>query len=217
MARRFPAVLATVLAVAFLTIHPIGPGPAGAAEPLSPFAESGAEGERYGYKNAKGEVVIAPRYMIALSFTPGGIAAVAGPEMGWHYIDAAGKLAIAKPHIVDNAPEAFQEGLARYFDEKDRVGYFDESGQIVIRARYDYAEPFSDGLAGFCQDCRRVMYGEHWNMKGGRWGYIDRKGTPVIFQRYEAARPFKDGLAGVLLGGRWITIDRKGAGVKTKK
>ena len=215
MGRVLSAVLAAFVAVAFLTIQTIGP--AMAAEPLTPFAESGSEGERYGYKNAQGDVVIAPRYQMALDFTPGGIAAVSGPERGWHYINAAGKLAIAKPHIVDNAPEAFQEGLARYFDEKGRVGYFDDSGKVVIRARYDYAEPFSEGLAGFCQACRKAQYGEHWNMKGGRWGYIDPKGTQVIFPRYEAARPFKEGLASVLLGGRWITIDRRGAGVKTKK
>jgi len=143
----------------------------GAAAPV-PFEQDG----QWGYRDAQGTVVIAPRYLIADPFSPEGIAAVAD-EKGWAYIDRTGKI-LVHPFLFDNGPDEFQEGLARCVAD-GKVGYFDKHGRIVIPPRFSFAEPFSDGRAKVCFGCREVKDGEHSRYTGGRWAWIDRQGREV--------------------------------------
>lgn len=41
----------------------------------------------------------------------------------------------------------FSEGLSVFKDDKDKYGYLNSKGEIVIKATYDMAEAFSDGIA----------------------------------------------------------------------
>ena len=78
------------------------------------FAFQGAD-ELYGYKNGKGQVVIAPRLRYAYEFKPGGIAAAVDNDASFVFIDTSGKV-IARAYAFDNGPDYFQEGLARIVD-----------------------------------------------------------------------------------------------------
>ena len=127
---------------------------------------------------------------------------------GWVYIDSGGKVLI-RPFIFDNAPDVFQEGLAR-FVENSQFGYFDEHGKVVIKAQFDFATPFNEGLAAICKDCRREYNGEHWFMKGGKWGYINRRGKIIISAKFDAARSFENGKAQVKIDGQWKFINKSG-------
>ena len=69
-------------------------------------------GDLIGFRDIKGNVVIEPQYYIAYDFSPENIAAVAG-DNGWAYIDPFGTV-LVRPYIVDNGPDPFNEGLARY-------------------------------------------------------------------------------------------------------
>jgi hypothetical protein len=62
-----------------------------------------------------------------------------------------------------------------------RYGYIDETGALVIEARFDGASKFSEGLAAV--------------KLGAEYGYIDVSGNLVIPHRYAAAFPFSEGLA----------------------
>jgi hypothetical protein len=145
------------------------------------------------------------RYSIVDEFNEYGIAAVAD-DSGWAYIDTLGRKVVV-PLLYDNGPDPFVEGLARYV-ESGQMGFFDERGQRLIAARYDFAQSFSQGLAAVCRGCRRQANGEqHYRYVDGQWGYIDGLGSEVVPLRYEAAESFAGGRARVREGGVWTSID----------
>jgi hypothetical protein len=181
-----------------------------AQERLTPFEE----GEKWGYRDASGKVAISPHFSVANDFSPEGIAAVVD-ETGWVFIDAQGNILI-RPFIVDNGPDYFQEGLAR-FVACGKFGFFNPRGQVVIQPHFDFALPFSEGLAAYCIGCLMKREGEHNFVEGGRWGYMDRKGKTVIGARFEAAENFASGKARVKIEGQWMAIDKKGKSVMDKK
>jgi hypothetical protein len=77
-----------------------------------------------------------------------------------------------------------------------KYGYVDEAGNVIIPARFDGADSFSEGLA--------VV------LDSGRFGYIDSQGAFAIPAVYRHARAFQDGVAPVRLRGSWLFIDRLG-------
>lgn len=175
-----------------------------------PFEQEG----RWGYRSGS-KVAIEPRFVLAQRFSREGIAAVVD-EQGWAYIGRSGQLVI-RPLAVDNGPDYFQEGLAR-FKADGKTGFFDRRGRVAIQPRYTFAEPFSEGRAAVCDGCLEVTAGEHRFLRGGRWGFIDRMGTLVIQPQFEDAEHFEHGKARVKLGGEWKYIDRRGVlvGAKSK-
>lgn len=68
--------------------------------------------------------------------------------------------------------------------------------QMVIPARFERAEPFSEGLAAV-----RIE---------GRWGFIDPEGRVVIQPTFEMVGRFWNGLAEFTVGDRAGVIDRNG-------
>jgi len=176
--------------------------------PLLPFERDG----RWGYRTRSGEVVIAPRYEVALEFTAGGIAPVVD-DGGWAYVDRSGTV-LLRPLVVDNGPDYASEGLAR-FVAGGKVGFFDPAtGEVEIPARLDYALPFAEGLAAFCAGCSEVTLDEHRRVTGGAWGFVDRRGEVVIPARFAEAESFTGGTARVRLDGGWGMVDRAGTMVR---
>jgi len=174
--------------------------------PLIPFEE----GNVWGYRNARGETILEPRFIIAGPFNAHGIAAVVD-EKGWVYIDSRGR-AVIRPYVFDNGPDDFREGLARV-RMKGKFGFFNESGTVTIKPGYDFAGPFQNGRAPVCEGCREEREGEYSWFTGGRWGFIDITGkiaVPVVFDEVE---PFQKGKARVRENGRWVFIDREGKSI----
>jgi WG containing repeat len=77
-----------------------------------------------------------------------------------------------------------------------KYGYADSTGALIIAARFDLADTFSEGLA---------LVGQN-----GRYGYIDPRGSFAIPAEYRHALPFHDGYAAVRDGGSWMFLDREG-------
>ena len=163
---------------------------------------------QWGYRDRDGAWELLPTYAHAEPFTAGGIAAVADGQ-GWRYVDRTGRTVVARPWIVDNAPDAFHEGLARAIDD-DGFVYFDERGREVLHVPYAYAEPFAGGLALVCDGCLPEQVGEHRRWVDGRWGYVDHDGKAVIPCQYDEGTSFEDGFARVKRGESWLTIDPAG-------
>ncbi len=86
-----------------------------------------------------------------------------------------------------NEIEYFSEGLAPV-QIKNKFGYIDKIGKVVIKPLFDAAAPFSEGLA-----CVSVE---------GKVGYIDKTGNYVIKPQFYYGRPFSNGCA--------LTEDSKG-------
>lgn len=170
---------------------------------LRPFEKDG----RFGYVDDSGRVRIEARYILAGDFSENDIAAVVD-DSGWVMIDTNGT-ELLRPYIVDNGPDYFREGLARFVDA-EKIGFFDRSGRIIIKARFAYARPFSDSLAAVCEGCTVQREGEYGIMTGGEWGYIDPQGVLVIPYMYDNAEDFREGKARVTISGQTFYIRKNG-------
>ncbi|MDI6782868.1 MAG: WG repeat-containing protein, partial [bacterium] len=65
---------------------------------------------------------------------------------------------------------------------------------------YDWARPFSEGLAAV-----NIGGFEH-----GKWGYIDKTGKEIIKLQFKNASGFSEGRAEVSIGKKWGYIDKTG-------
>src|SRR5262245_16769521 len=128
----------------------------------------------YGYKNGKGQVVIAPRLRYAYEFKPGGIAAAVDNDASFVFIDTTGKV-VARAFAFDNGPDYFQEGQARIVDAGGKVGFIDENGHITVAPRYEAADSFCHGKAAV--------------REAGKQLWIDKHGEPTTAPPPEPAAP----------------------------
>ena len=128
------------------------------------------DGNKYGFANTAGVIVVEPQYAQALNFSDG-VAAVnfgTSNEPSWGYIDTQGNTVIAGSYEY---AKSFSEGLAYVewpFDDENpdltlgSSGFIDKSGNIVIHGSgvetyiiewsgfTSYISAFKDGVA-FCE------------------------------------------------------------------
>ncbi len=84
------------------------------------------------------------------------------------------------PFLFDNGPDYVVEGLMR-FVKNGKVGFANyKTGDIVIEAKYDFAEPFNYGISSYCNGCTWKRKGEHQFVTGGIAGYINRNGQELV-------------------------------------
>ncbi|MBC8030285.1 MAG: WG repeat-containing protein [Pyrinomonadaceae bacterium] len=154
---------------------------------------------KYGFVNAKGELVIAPRFdpvlrheqIESLSHFSEGLASVRVGNM-YGYIDKKGNFVIPPQFLFAGD---FSEGLA-FVKLQGKAGYVDKSGHWVIAPQEVVFRGgrFSEGLAPV-------------SLASG-WGYIDRTGKIVIKPQFFQAFEFDGGVAAVDLlsesGSRYI-------------
>lgn len=155
-------------------------------------------GDKWGYANRRGEIVIRPQFFQAYNFDDSSLAAVV-PEksQGYGFINTRGEFVI-EPKFFHTEPIGFFQGLAVVRENgSDLWGYIDKKGNYVIAPQFSSAKPFSDnGLAAV-----RVE---------DKYGYIDKTGAFVIPPRFREAGDFdRNGYAIVREGDRGL-IDQKG-------
>lgn len=157
------------------------------------------QNKKVGYMNRKGEVVIQPRFVMALMFSEGMAAACLEGENQCGYIDPTGKFVIP-PQF--KAAMRFSEGLAA-IRIVNSVGYVDHTGKLVINPQFSSEDGSEFPLYNFSEGLARVKSGD-------KFGFIDHSGSFVIGARFEAALPFFDGLAAVTLDKKAGFIDKTG-------
>jgi hypothetical protein len=104
----------------------------------------------------------------------------------------------------DDKKDAQVSNEEAYFEDydspRDKWGYIDTTGVLVIDKKYDDLRPFKNGLAMANYE--------------GKWGFIDKKGFEVIPFKYRSTFPFKDGLARIQnFDKKYGFIDKSGATV----
>jgi hypothetical protein len=102
--------------------------------------------KRSGFKTRTGKVVIPARYAAVYAFSPMGVAAVIDQASSYLFIDVSGKQ-LARAYAVDSGPDYFQEGHARIWDQRKRIGFMSDRGKIVIPPKFDAAASFCRGKA----------------------------------------------------------------------
>ena len=90
--------------------------------------------------------------------------------------------------------------LLRIKNKDNRWGYIDKMGTEVIKAKFEIAFDFSEGLA-------RVNTG---GPIIGKWFYIDTTGTHAMKRTFDGAGDFAEGLAPVKTGEKWGFINKAG-------
>jgi len=90
-----------------------------------------------------------------------------------------------------------QEGTRLFaIVERDRIGFINQKGEVVVRPQFYSGSEFSEGLAAV--------------RNGGLYGYIDTKGNFAIAPRFEYATSFQEGVAIVYNNGKPYYIDKNG-------
>ena len=101
----------------------------------------------------------------------------------------------------------FSEGLAPIAIVTNRkYGYINTKGEIVIRAQFDNAAPFKNGIA-------QVWLGANndpQNYDRGKVGLIDKSGEVIIEPQFDAVGDFSEGLALAKIGKKWGYINLNG-------
>lgn len=161
-------------------------------------------GDKWGYLDDEGNIVINPQFAVAHVFIDG-VALVQSAENKYGFIGLDGKYLI---NATYKAASPFSEGLACVVPEDGKPQFIDDKGNVkftVNEARY--CGVFSEGLAAVGVEGK----------EGIKWGYINKEGKMVVNPQFDAVGPFTEGLAGVAKTNKekgevlWGFIDHKGA------
>jgi hypothetical protein len=137
-------------------------------------------GDKWGYINTSGEMVIAAQFKMATPFFEGRALCRDAGDM-WGFIDETGKFVIS-PSFSDAG--RFSEGLAPVVKENGKVVFIDKEGEVQMEPqRVNSSFGFREGLA-------RAEF-------NGKWGFLDKDGEWAIPPVYHAAQDFHEGLAAV--------------------
>lgn len=172
---------------------------------LIPFKDS--ETALYGYKDTQGKIAIPATFYHARSFSEYGIADVIihttslnnHAKVTQHHfrINKNGHI-IEQAFYFDNGWDYYNEGLARYVQD-GKIGFSNERGEHVIKACFDMAFPFRNGVAAVGDDCKVFIpskethcnhLAESKHEYGGQWGVVDKQGNilvPLVHKNGEEA------------------------------
>lgn len=165
-------------------------------------------GDKWGYINTEGEMVIQPQYDYAADFDHDtGLAYVerdVGSGKQAVMIDKSGNVVVEQGYM--SFRQTFAKNgllLAEYYENANytdpcKYGYVDRTGRWVIQPKYNNADSFNDsGLAAARID--------------KKWGFINETGDFVVQPQYDIIYSFKEcGFAEVVVDGKWGTIDQTG-------
>ncbi len=191
-------------------------------------------GQRVGFIDGSGKVVIEPRFLQAQYFREG----LAGVQTasGWGIIDPVGRM-VVEPIYSDVGRTS--EGLCAVMSKERKWGFVDTKGTLVIEPRLAHAytlgaAPFF--LEGLCAACDPASGRFGYLNRAGEWAieprfsrasafaeglalveddqercsYVRPDGTAAFDGRWKAAWSFRNGLAAIAFKGRWGIIDSKG-------
>lgn len=175
------------------------------------FAYHDEKTQLWGYKDAQGKIVIPPQFSQVERdevFSPKHKETeylVPVEKKGTFYrITRSGNIKFESVYF-DNGADYYEEGLARFIDPKTRkVGFHDRKGNIKIKAEYDFASPFQNGVANVCNGChgeypqmptyapissspyKHPLNQMYLDVVGGKWGMINTDGKIIVPLKYDS-------------------------------
>lgn len=159
----------------------------------------------FGYINSNGEMVISVGYDGATDFGGNGLAVVARNNRIEIINDTGVCLATKELSEVSNTLSGIlyaKNGLSAFYADyiKEKMGYMNEKGEIVIAPKFTCAMDFNDnGLA--------LVRG----IEDDKYGFIDANGEYVIAPQFNDAGPsFSCGMTWVKIDGKFGYINESG-------
>jgi hypothetical protein len=169
-------------------------------------------GERGGYIDSSGKVVVEPQFERTDDFAEGLGRICVGKMYG--FIDSSGKIVIEPKY---NNANDFSEGLAAVcegipWSDTGRWGFIDKEGIYVIEPQFGHVSDFHEGLASATIKTVGVSKSPgRDNPWAPHWGFIDQKGNFVIKPEYTWVQDFSEDVAAVLIATKLGFIDKTGA------
>jgi len=180
------------------------------------------QGDKWGYSDNTGKIVIEPVYEAAELFSDGLASVMSFGK--WGSIDKTGKIIIAPayPQSIN-----FYNGFSIARNDASMYGLLDKTGKAVIPFKYtelsfgaldangnpdnsqNIYEAVLDGNHGFIDAANKTIVpvkyrgtvkfsgGIAWCLKGYKYGAVDRKGKTLSSFKYTNGGQFKNGLSAV--------------------
>jgi hypothetical protein len=147
-------------------------------------------GERYGYIDTTGNIVISPVFSDGSEFRNGFAVVKYGDK--YSYIDKDGGF-LVEPRFELAYP--FNDNVALIVKD-EKYGFIRDNGTFLFEPVFQKAYYFSEGIAPV-----------KWNF---RWGFVSIDGTNVVSPRFEDVSYFSGGLCAVKENGKWGYIGTNG-------
>ena len=171
-------------------------------------------GDISGFIDHTGRFVFNAPFDVSWGFSEGIVLVKSNLKM--IFLDRTGKR-LPTPPLDDNYQPglSFHEGLAAV-QIKEKWGYIDKTGRLVIPAKFLEAGDFSEGLAAAevpvdqSKETPCIMDGTSSYTAPKKFGYIDHTGKMIIAPRWEYPGPFVGGLANVSNCYKASFIDKTG-------
>jgi hypothetical protein len=168
------------------------------------------QNNRWGYKNADGEVVIPAQYYYANEFSEG-LAAVrtsGGSDMNYGYINSKGDVVIPCEYY---SASDFHNGVAAVSilenPHEPKYFYINKQGEKLYNKTFNMADSFHDGYAlvlkeGSVDPLVPSQY------RGQKWSYININGEYATEETFDDAERFNGNYAAVKKDGKWGLINK---------
>lgn len=194
-------------------------------ENLAAFSKRDSLGNKWGFVDNTGKIVISAQFDFAGDFADGKCF-VKNKDGKYGYIDSSGKIVIN--YQFDSARN-FKNNFA-VVTLKDKTGVIDQQGKYVINPQFDdmYADGDlfaieQDSKWGWCDKDGKIVINPQFDdtmpfnnedlaaVKSGKLsGYINKEGKIIINPQFDSAYPFNNNLAIVNSGDKIGFIDPAG-------
>lgn len=136
------------------------------------------------------------KYYISLNNRQYGYFAIFGikNQPGWTAINAEEKILfkVYNTSSGEPTPDGLNENKIRIVDEKNRIGFANSKGEIIIKPQFEIASSFHNGMAIIGTSCRTEPWSKHANESGcnhysiicKNHGYINEKGVVIKLGNY---------------------------------
>lgn len=156
-------------------------------------------GDKYGFMDAGGKIVIEPQFDDANELFSEGVCFVK-TENRKGLIDKTGVFVVVLPDTVDYVGD-FKGGLSRASNGMDR-GVINKNGELIIPLIYDNSEVNIDNDS---------VFAFAWNVYGdNEWIIVDQNGFIIDSRKKESALGFENGMCRVHIKEKWGYLNKYG-------
>src|ERR1700752_655624 len=165
------------------------------------------EDYRYGFIDTTGRIVFETDASPSEKGFSSGVAVLLAKNSASHYfIDRLGRFITGYYLYAEDCTE----GLCAVKMESGQWGFVDTSGETVIKGQYDWAKPFSNGIARVGVLTASADIRNDGATRDSKMGFIDRNGKAITPMKFDTGADFSDGLAQVKLDNKWGYINQSG-------